>query len=35
MGGGVIPAAEGEDDKDAHAELMEVGDEWLAVQGEA
>jgi hypothetical protein len=35
MGGGVIPAAEGEDDKDAYAELLEVGDDWLAVGSEA
>jgi len=35
MGGGVIPAAEGEDDKDAYADLLEVGEDWLAVDAEA
>jgi hypothetical protein len=35
MGGGVIPAVEGEDDKDAYADLLEVGEDWLAVDSEA
>ena len=35
MGGGAIPAADREDDKDAYAELLEVGDNWLAVESEA
>ena len=35
MGGGAIPAAEGEDDKDAYAELLEMADDWLAVESEA
>jgi hypothetical protein len=35
MGGGVVPAVEGEDDKDAYADLLEVGEDWLAVDSEA
>jgi hypothetical protein len=35
MGGGVISAAEGEDNKDAYVELLGVGDDWLAVEFEA
>jgi len=30
-----IPAAEGEDDKNAYADLLEVGEDWLAVDAEA
>jgi hypothetical protein len=35
MGGGAVPAVDGEDDKDAYAELVEVGEVWLAVESEA
>lgn len=35
MGGGVVPAIVDEDDRDGYAELMEVGQDWLAVEYEA
>ncbi|HUD73738.1 MAG TPA: hypothetical protein VMQ76_01600 [Terracidiphilus sp.] len=35
MGGGSVPAVEGEEDKDAYADLLEVGEDWLAVDSEA
>ena len=34
MGGGVFPGGEGHDDKDAYAEAMLTGQEWLQAQEE-
>jgi len=34
MGGGVFPVEEGQDDKDAYAEAMLTGQEWVQAQEE-